>query len=212
MHELRILTASQWESCFHNVLFPLLERLREPLSTYEPIDMDETRMRAANLLCKVFLQHLTALLSLPTFTALWMTILDFMDKYMKIDTQTDLVREAIPESLKNVLLVMHTAGCLDSGLSNITWDRIALFLPSLRQEIDPEPTAESTPQLPVQEHVKPVSTESPPALSDANFSPEHQAQTSPEQSPVEEIPSSPVKVAEPMVERHSPDEVMFSCF
>lgn len=31
---------------------------------------------------QVFLQHLSPLLSLPTFAALWLTILDFMDKYM----------------------------------------------------------------------------------------------------------------------------------
>lgn len=57
----------------------------------DPIGMDETRMRTTNLLCKVFLQHLTPLLTLSTFTALWLTILDFMDKYMRADMQTDLV-------------------------------------------------------------------------------------------------------------------------
>lgn len=53
--------------------------------------MDETRMRTTNLLCKVFLQHLHPLLSLGNFTALWLTILEFMDKYIKADMQTDLV-------------------------------------------------------------------------------------------------------------------------
>ena len=123
--------------------------------------MDETRMRVTNLLCKVFLQHLTPLLTLSTFTALWLTILDFMDKYMRADMQTDLVvsyyyldfisicysfhisiisklqKEAIPESLKNILLVMETAGCFTDTLAAITWDRIAVFLPHLHQDLIP---------------------------------------------------------------------------
>jgi len=48
--------------------------------------MEETRTRAATLLGKVFLQHLTPLASLPTFTALWLTVLDFMEKFMKAAT------------------------------------------------------------------------------------------------------------------------------
>ena len=72
-------------------MFPLLSKLLEPINMCDPIGMDETRMRTTNLLCKVFLQHLTPLLTLPTFTALWLTILDFMDKYVKAEMQTDLV-------------------------------------------------------------------------------------------------------------------------
>ncbi|RWS23038.1 Golgi-specific brefeldin A-resistance guanine nucleotide exchange factor 1-like protein [Leptotrombidium deliense] len=136
-HDLRILTAHQWENCFNKVMFPLLAKLLEPLNICDPIGMDDTRMRATNLLCKVFLQHLTPLLTLPTFTALWLTILDFMDKFMKAEMQTDVVKEAIPESLKNMLLVMDTAQCLSPSLAVITWDRIALFLPNLKDEILP---------------------------------------------------------------------------
>jgi len=110
----------------------------------DPIGMDETRMRTTNLLCKVFLQHLTPLLTLSTFTALWLTILDFMDKYMRADMQTDLVKEAIPESLKNILLVMETAGCFNDTLAAITWDRIAVFLPHLHQDLIP-PQMNATP-------------------------------------------------------------------
>ena len=40
---------------------------------------------------QVFLQHLTPLLSLSTFTALWLTILEFMDKYMHADKSDLLV-------------------------------------------------------------------------------------------------------------------------
>ena len=46
----------------------------------------------------------------------------------------------MPESLKNMLLVMHTAGILstsadESQLWKLTWDRIDTFLPTLREEV-----------------------------------------------------------------------------
>lgn len=51
--------------------------------------------------------------------------------------------EAIPESLKNMLLVMDTAGIFHSAdsrtgysdLWEITWERIDCFLPHLREEL-----------------------------------------------------------------------------
>ena len=69
-----------------------------------------------------------------------MTLLEFMDKYMHAE-HNDLLAEAIPEMMKNLLLVMETAGAFGSPLSEeaplwmITWDRIDLFLPELRQEV-----------------------------------------------------------------------------
>lgn len=50
------------------------------------------------LLFQVFLQHLTPLLSLSTFTALWLTILEFMDKYMHADKSDLLVSSGIFQS------------------------------------------------------------------------------------------------------------------
>lgn len=51
--------------------------------------------------------------------------------------------EAIPESLKNMLLVMDTAGIFHSAdsrtgysdLWEITWERIVCFLPNLKEEL-----------------------------------------------------------------------------
>ncbi|NWY56676.1 GBF1 factor, partial [Chionis minor] len=142
VHDLQALDALEWESCFNKVLFPLLTKLLENISPADVGGMEETRMRASTLLSKVFLQHLSPLLSLTTFAALWLTILDFMDKYMHAGS-SDLLLEAIPESLKNMLLVMDTAGifhCADSrtgysDLWEITWERIDCFLPRLRDEL-----------------------------------------------------------------------------
>ncbi|XP_073452722.1 Golgi-specific brefeldin A-resistance guanine nucleotide exchange factor 1 isoform X4 [Aquarana catesbeiana] len=142
VHDLQTLDALEWEACFNKVLFPLLTKLLENISPADVGGMEETRMRASTLLSKVFLQHLSPLLSLPTFAALWMTILEFMDKYMHAGS-SDLLMEAIPESLKNMLLVMDTAGIFHSAdsrtgysdLWEITWERIDCFLPRLREEL-----------------------------------------------------------------------------
>uniref|UniRef100_A0A3P8UJW0 Golgi-specific brefeldin A-resistance guanine nucleotide exchange factor 1 n=1 Tax=Cynoglossus semilaevis TaxID=244447 RepID=A0A3P8UJW0_CYNSE len=142
VHDLQTLDAAEWESCFNKVLFPLLTKLLDNISPADVGGMEETRMRGCTLLSKVFLQHLSPLLSLPTFAALWLTILDFMDKYMHAGS-SDLLLEAIPESLKNMLLVMDTAGIFHSAdsktgysdLWEITWERIVCFLPHLREEL-----------------------------------------------------------------------------
>jgi hypothetical protein len=142
VHELQTLSAMEWEACFNKVLFPLLGKLLENIDPRNAIRMEETRMRASTLLCKVFLQHLTTLARLSTFTALWLTILDFMDRYMKSD-KSDLLHDVIPESLKNMLLVMETTGLFNennadikfSTLCSITKDRIESFLPGLWEDL-----------------------------------------------------------------------------
>ncbi|XP_028983448.1 Golgi-specific brefeldin A-resistance guanine nucleotide exchange factor 1 isoform X2 [Betta splendens] len=156
VHDLQTLDAAEWESCFNKVLFPLLTKLLDNISPADVGGMEETRMRGCTLLSKVFLQHLSPLLSLPTFAALWLTILDFMDKYMHAGS-SDLLLEAIPESLKNMLLVMDTAGIFHSAdsrtgysdLWEITWERIVCFLPHLREElfkqtVIPDPVSSSS--------------------------------------------------------------------
>lgn len=137
VHELQKLSAIEWEACFNKVLFPLLAKLLENIDPRNSMRMEETRMRASTLLCKVFLQHLTTLARLSTFTALWLTILDYMDKYIKSDKSDNLLHDVIPESLKNMLLVMETTGLFNSQfsqLSIITKDRIESFLPGLWEE------------------------------------------------------------------------------
>lgn len=141
VHDLQQLAPPEWYSCFDEVLFPLMTRLLEPLNPLDPQGMEETRMRAATLLCKVFLQHLTPLLGLEGFSKLWMEILSVMERYMKCDQQKcELLTEAIPESLKNLLLVMDTAGIFHTPdgytkLWVLTWEKIDSFLPNLRVEM-----------------------------------------------------------------------------
>lgn len=196
VHDLQKLDALEWESCFNKVLFPLLTKLLENISPADVGGMEETRMRASTLLSKVFLQHLSPLLSLSTFAALWLTILDFMDKYMHAGS-SDLLSEAVPESLKNMLLVMDTAeifhsadarGGSPSALWEITWERIDCFLPHLRDELfkqtviqDPVPT-EPHSQKPL------ASTHLTPAAADPRM---------PVHPPPPEIPPSEVGACDP---------------
>ncbi|OXB59747.1 hypothetical protein ASZ78_001869 [Callipepla squamata] len=172
VHDLQALDALEWESCFNKVLFPLLTKLLENISPADVGGMEETRMRASTLLSKVFLQHLSPLLSLTTFAALWLTILDFMDKYMHAGS-SDLLLEAIPESLKNMLLVMDTAGIFHSAdsrtgysdLWEITWERIDCFLPRLRDELFKQTVIQDpVPSIPMEQHPqKSVASALPPS-------------------------------------------------
>ncbi|KAM9011161.1 Golgi-specific brefeldin A-resistance guanine nucleotide exchange factor 1 isoform 2-T2 [Ara ararauna] len=172
VHDLQALDALEWESCFNKVLFPLLTKLLENISPADVGGMEETRMRASTLLSKVFLQHLSPLLSLTTFAALWLTILDFMDKYMHAGS-SDLLLEAIPESLKNMLLVMDTAGIFHSAdsrtgysdLWEITWERIDCFLPRLRDELFKQTVIQDpVPSIPMeQQHQKSLVSALPPS-------------------------------------------------
>ena len=75
------------------VVFPLLEDLLLP----EPFQRDvrsaeEARLKAASLLCKLFLQSLDRLQGWPSFSFLWLRILDFVSKYIRADGSETLVR------------------------------------------------------------------------------------------------------------------------
>ncbi|OQR76705.1 Gbf1 protein [Tropilaelaps mercedesae] len=174
VQDLQVLGADQWEACFHQVLFPLLQALLERQVFTEPAVADETRVRVNTLLSKVFLQHLSLLLTLPTFTALWLTVLDFMDKFMHLEQGGDLLLDAIPESLKNMLLVMNTGGVFrvthpdgcsgPSELWQVTWDRVEPFLPGLQDELfkKPEPPLALVPD-----------TDQPAAVTSNNAAPQN---------------------------------------
>ncbi|XP_039604270.1 Golgi-specific brefeldin A-resistance guanine nucleotide exchange factor 1-like [Polypterus senegalus] len=114
VYDLQALDALEWESCFYKVLLPLLKKLLENISPGDIRGMDETRIKACTLLCKVFLQQLSPLVSLKTFATLWLTILELLDKYMQAGS-SDMLLESIPEFLKNLFLVLGTAGIFTYG-------------------------------------------------------------------------------------------------
>ncbi|KAK3086964.1 GDP/GTP exchange factor for ARF, partial [Teratosphaeriaceae sp. CCFEE 6253] len=70
--------------------------------------MSETRVQAAQLLCKIFLHYLVLLSEWEGVLDLWIRIMEIMDRLMGSGQGGDMLREAVPESLKNILLVMSS--------------------------------------------------------------------------------------------------------
>ncbi|CAG8656602.1 17032_t:CDS:10 [Dentiscutata erythropus] len=146
---------TEWIVIFDVVLFPLLDQLLKPeIFQADPSNMEETRIRASALICKIFLHYLSRLSEWGGLTSLWSQILDVMERYMATGNNESL-REAVPESLKNMLLVMSTSGVFNPPgttkvetknvggkapveLWDITWTKIDKFLPKLKDELFPE--------------------------------------------------------------------------
>ncbi|KAI8832005.1 hypothetical protein BC829DRAFT_449182 [Chytridium lagenaria] len=113
----------------------------------DPSGMDETRMRASALLCKIFLQYLQRMMRYKDLPRLWVHILNYMKRYMQASRQ-EFLNEGILESLKNMLLVMSTQGVFSPPESNVelkslhnlwevTWVHLEDFLPGLKDELFP---------------------------------------------------------------------------
>uniref|UniRef100_A0AAF5PR72 SEC7 domain-containing protein n=1 Tax=Wuchereria bancrofti TaxID=6293 RepID=A0AAF5PR72_WUCBA len=138
--EMQVMEGKQWEECFGEVLFPLLQKLLENLSPMDPIGMEETRVRVMQLISKILLNHLTPLSLLASFRSLWLRLLDYMDQYLHAD-RSELLSESIPESLKNMILVMDNTEMFNTipDLYDMTVTRIGTFLPELLAEVMPGP-------------------------------------------------------------------------
>ncbi|XP_019547969.3 Golgi-specific brefeldin A-resistance guanine nucleotide exchange factor 1 isoform X2 [Aedes albopictus] len=209
VQDLQTLTGLEWAGCFKQVLFPLLSELLAEKPT-KPADvglLEESRMRTATIMSKVFLHHLTPLIALAGFNELWLEILDYFERFMKIGS--DMLYEAVLESLKNMLLVMHSVcvfhnsdGVTHSALWDVTWQRISGFLPNLKDELfkndalAPKVTA-AAPVMPSQ---SPVTASSPePSMSQA-ITPQPSSITL-HPSPVPQITGSPIleQARSPMV-------------
>jgi len=89
------------------------------------------------------------------FRLLWIQVLDLLDRLMHVDRSSQLY-EAVPESLKNVLLVMNAVGILvppeshQDDLQKTLWlnthERMERFLPGfLTDIIIPIPSSDTTP-------------------------------------------------------------------
>lgn len=89
----------EWTAIFGDVLFPLILRLLKPeVYKSDPRGMSETRMAAANLLCKVFLHYLVMLSEWEGIVGLWTAILDIMDRLMNSGQGDSLVSPSYPHT------------------------------------------------------------------------------------------------------------------
>ncbi|BGP52381.1 GDP/GTP exchange factor for ARF [Rhodotorula kratochvilovae] len=172
---------------FERVFFPLLEELLKPqVFRRDPEGMGETRLRASALLCKVFLQYLTQLSErqgMKTMTELWLKILGYQDRFMH-SGRRDQMFEAVPELLKNVLLVMNASGFLvppsaaegrtaeQALLWDATFERIHPFLPELQRELFPPPRVPVPFSAPAPAHAVPPPPPPPPQQQQQQQAPE----------------------------------------
>lgn len=68
---------------FEHILFPLLEELlKREVASLDPKGMDETRMRASGLMCKIFLHHFGKLIKCKDVKGLWVRMLEYLCRYM----------------------------------------------------------------------------------------------------------------------------------
>ncbi|KDQ60619.1 hypothetical protein JAAARDRAFT_172637 [Jaapia argillacea MUCL 33604] len=150
------------QDTFSVVIFPLLDSLLKPqVFQLDPQGMPETRLRASVLLCKAFMHfEIREGQSEPGLKLVWLQVLDILERFMRDDT-TDTMHEAIPESLKNVILVMNATGILappspnedenqpqPQGLWQVTHQKIEAFLPRFLEEVIPPPNPPSAPPDP----------------------------------------------------------------
>lgn len=134
----------------------------------------KTRLRAVMLTSKTFLQHhavIAAGLPAEEFTDLWLGVLEVFrlalqgdpDDSSEIvsyarDSEVDELQEHVPESVKNMLLVMCDCGLLsadDSVRWNATFNLIRTFLPDTAEDI------EALAAAPVPENTSPEPKNSP---------------------------------------------------
>lgn len=171
---------SEYTTVFNDVLFPLFGQLLKPeVYQTDPQGMPDTRVQTASMLCRVYLQYLEKVQpedlqyipvaetngakkesiskEYPTnsLISIWTRILSIMERLMTASGGND-VEEAIPESLKNILLIMNSNGYLvpegkseqEKELWTETWRRLDRFLPKLFGELFPEEAAKGHPWKP----------------------------------------------------------------
>ena len=82
----------EWTAIFGEVLFPLIRKLLRPeVFSSDRDGMSETRVQAASLLCKVFLQYLVLLSKWDGMLDLWLQIIDILDRLMNSGQGDSLV-------------------------------------------------------------------------------------------------------------------------
>jgi brefeldin A-resistance guanine nucleotide exchange factor 1 len=139
---------TEWIAIFGEVLFPLIGRLLKPeIFQIDHVGMVDTRIQAAILLCKIFLRYLDHLVNNGQMLEVWLKILDILDRMMNSGSG-DALAEAVPESLKNILLVMAGSGYLTPPGKGVkgdeTWEetqkRLERFQPELLRSLFPPKT------------------------------------------------------------------------
>jgi golgi-specific brefeldin A-resistance guanine nucleotide exchange factor 1 len=154
---------------FEEIIFPALENLLKPQVFQRdpsPGGMQETRMRMCSMLCKIFLHYLLDLNeSAKELNDLWLKILNFYDRFLNCGKK-DQLAESLPETVKNILLVMHASQILvppppkgaeeprspaQIEMWTLTAERLSKFLPSMLDEVLSRADVGQAPAPPLQD-------------------------------------------------------------
>ncbi|KAI9144046.1 hypothetical protein BKA69DRAFT_1122695 [Paraphysoderma sedebokerense] len=151
---------SEWISIvFNQVLFVLIGTLMKPeVYKLDVTGMDEARIRATTLTCKLWLQYLGGLKEWDGLNQLWEKLLVVLKPCFQ-EGASNYLHEAALESLKNMLLVMSSSGLFLKSSSQTsteepvyndlwesTWKIIDPILPQLKNEMFPAKSKESEQQ------------------------------------------------------------------
>jgi brefeldin A-resistance guanine nucleotide exchange factor 1 len=87
---------------FDRVLFPVMDELLKP-QVYErdPSGMTETRLKAATLLCKIFLQYVVRLVESDTVGSLFVRVLDKLERFMRGERDILVCQRSTTTSLRS---------------------------------------------------------------------------------------------------------------
>ena len=123
--DLQHLSADNWKGCVDSILFDLIRRLLGSNPHLKSGSLEELRTRSCSLICKVFLRKVDVLKTLEAFTTIWFRLLELMDRLMAAQQQG--LREAVPEQVKNLLMVLSSCGVL--VVSRVVWLFFLVFFP-----------------------------------------------------------------------------------
>ncbi|KAK9841755.1 hypothetical protein WJX81_000904 [Elliptochloris bilobata] len=125
------LGGERWGGALDAAVVPLVAQLAGALTARSRTDpgIERTLRAAVLLLCKALLQFLLPLAAEPAFPALWAATLGALGECTK--PRSEELAEAVPEALKNMLLVMAAQGVLTPAwtdadgrsLWDLTWSR-----------------------------------------------------------------------------------------
>lgn len=95
-------------------ILPLMKDLSKDLNSRSLPQADVTMRELVRSVSKMVLLFLPQLGPLPLFGALWRTILDILVSVV-VSSKSEVLSEAVPEALKNMLLVLREKGLLKEG-------------------------------------------------------------------------------------------------
>jgi hypothetical protein len=117
---------------FDSVLVPFLVHLLESQPTLENEAIVELQIRVSTMACKVFLQYIHVL-SHEQMEGILTLLLRVLGRYLNLEES--LVKEAVTESLKNVLLVIRNSeAAIPCELWDKVWEILEDALLSLKEE------------------------------------------------------------------------------